>query len=149
VGRLRSRHAGGHLGRRGEEDFQASKGLAAALITQTARDARYRLHYDNLSADLDGQMRRLAGQLAMTAPEEAWSALVRAATFENMRGNADTLVPTSGIFKNNTAFFLRGTSGAGREILSDEELAAYYARVAQLAPPPDMLTWLHSSHQGL
>jgi hypothetical protein len=107
------------------------------------------VHYDNLSADLEGQMRRLAGQLGMTVPEEAWSALVQAATFENMRGNADTLVPTSGIFKNNTAFFLRGTSGAGREILSDEELAAYYARVAQLAPPPDMLTWLHSSHQGL
>ena len=51
-------------------------------------------------------------------------------------------------YKSNTAFFRRGTSGAGREILSGEELAAYYARAAQLAPP-DMLTWLHSSHQSL
>jgi hypothetical protein len=55
-----------------------------------------------------------------------------------MRGSADTLVPTAGIFKCNAAFFRRGTSGAGREILSGEELAAYYARAAQLAPP-DML----------
>jgi aryl sulfotransferase len=40
------------------------------------------------------------------------------------------------------AFFSRGSSGAAREILSDEEMAAYYARTAQLAPP-DMLEWLH------
>jgi aryl sulfotransferase len=106
------------------------------------------VHYDNLSAGLAGQMRWLAGQLGIAVSEEAWPALVRAATFESMRGSADILVPTAGIFKSNTAFFLRGTSGAGREILSDEELAAYHARVALLAPP-GMLTWLHSSHQGL
>ena len=105
------------------------------------------VHYDNLSADLDGQMRRLAGQLGIAVPEKAWPALVRAATFESMKGSADTLVPAAGIFKNNAAFFRRGTSGAGREILSDEELTAYYLRVAPLAPP-DMLTWLHSSHEG-
>ncbi len=34
-------------------------------------------------------------------------------------------------------------SGAGREILSDEEMAGYYARAARLAPP-DMLEWLHA-----
>jgi aryl sulfotransferase len=59
-----------------------------------------------------------------------------------MKDSADQLVPTAGIFKSNAAFFRRGTSGAGREILSDEEIAGYYARVAQLAPP-DMLAWLH------
>ena len=106
------------------------------------------IHYDSLSADLQGQMRWLAGQLGIAVPQQAWPALVRAATFENMRDNADTLVPTAGILKSNTAFFRRGTSGAGREILSDQELAAYYARAAQLAPP-DMLTWLHSTHQSL
>ncbi len=35
-------------------------------------------------------------------------------------------------------------TGEGRQILSDEEVAAYYARAAQLAPT-DMLTWLHSA----
>jgi hypothetical protein len=33
--------------------------------------------------------------------------------------------------------------GAGREILTDDEIAHYHARAAQLAPP-GMLTWLHS-----
>jgi aryl sulfotransferase len=101
------------------------------------------VHYDNLLADLEGQMRWLAGQLGIAVPEDAWPALVRAATFASMSGSADTLVPTAGIFKSNAAFFRRGTSGAGREILSDEEIAGYHARAAQLAPP-DMLTWLHS-----
>jgi hypothetical protein len=106
------------------------------------------VHYDNLLADLQGQMRSLAGQLGIAIPEESWPALVRAATFESMSGNADTLVPTAGILKSNAAFFRRGTSGAGREILSDEEIAGYHARAAQLAPP-DMLTWLHSPRQNL
>jgi len=106
------------------------------------------VHYDNLLADLEGQMRWLAGQLGIAVPEDVRPALVRAATFENMSGNADTLVPTPGIFKSNAAFFRRGTSGAGREMLRDEEIARYHARAAQLAPP-DMLTWLHSPRQDL
>jgi aryl sulfotransferase len=102
------------------------------------------VHYDDLCADLEGQMRWLAGRLGIAVPEQAWPVLAQAATFERMRGNADKLVPaTQGIFKNTAAFFRRGTSGAGREILSDEEMTGYYARAAQLAPP-DMLAWLHS-----
>jgi aryl sulfotransferase len=101
------------------------------------------VHYDNLSTDLAGQMRWLADRLGMSVPGHAWPALVRAATFESMSGNADTTVPTAGLFKSNAAFFRRGTSGAGYEILSDPELAAYRHRVAQLAPR-DMLAWLNS-----
>jgi aryl sulfotransferase len=106
------------------------------------------VHYNDLLADLDDQMRWLAGQLGIAVPEQAWPTLVQAATFERMRHSADTLVPTAGIFKSNAAFFRRGTSGAGREILSDEELAAYHARVTQLAPS-DMLTWLHSPREAV
>jgi aryl sulfotransferase len=102
------------------------------------------VHYDDLQADLDGQMRRLAGRLAVTVPGETWPALVAAASFEGMRGNADNTVPTTGLFKSNAAFFRRGTSGAGREVLTEAELAAYHERARQLAPP-DMLRWLHRS----
>jgi aryl sulfotransferase len=101
------------------------------------------VHYDNLSADLAGQMRRIADRLSVDVPEQAWPALVQAATFGAMKSSADRFVPTAGIFKSNAAFFRRGTSGAGREVLTDEEIAAYHARVAQLAPP-DMLSWLHA-----
>ena len=101
------------------------------------------VHYDDLSTDLEGQMRWLAERLRIAVADKIWPVLAQAATFESMRNNADKLIPATGILKSSAAFFHRGTSGAGREILSDEEFAAYNTRVAQLAPP-DMLTWLHS-----
>jgi aryl sulfotransferase len=64
---------------------------------------------------------------------------------KRMRDGAQSLVPMPpGAVQDAASFFRRGTSGAGREILSDEEMAGYYARAAQLAPP-DMLEWLHSA----
>jgi aryl sulfotransferase len=102
------------------------------------------IHYDNLSADLDGQMRRIAGRLGIAVPGHAWPALVDAATFEQMRANADQMVAAAGILKSSAAFFRRGTSGAGREILTAPELAHYHERIAQLAPP-DLVSWLHSA----
>jgi aryl sulfotransferase len=104
------------------------------------------VHYDDLVADLAGQMRWLAGRLGIAVAEQTWPTLVRAASFEAMRGRAEQLVPTAGIFKDDAAFFRRGTSGAGREILTADELAGYHARVAQLAPP-DLLAWLHSRRE--
>lgn len=100
-------------------------------------------HYADLSADLDGQMRRLAARLGITVPERMWPELVQAATFESMRAAADTHVPAAGILKSNAAFFRRGTSGAGPETLTEAELTAYHARASTLAPP-DLLTWLHA-----
>lgn len=100
------------------------------------------VHYDDLSLDLEGQMRRLADHLGIPIPEPNWPALVQAATFEQMRARANQLVPAPDILKSNAAFFYRGRSGARHEVLSDKEIARYYERAAQMAPP-DMLAWLH------
>lgn len=101
------------------------------------------VHYDDLSADLEGEMRRLAELLEITVPDELWADLVQAATFEQMRAAAVRLGPDpAGVLKDRAAFFRRGTSGAGREVLTSDELARYHARVARLAAP-DLLAWLH------
>jgi hypothetical protein len=101
------------------------------------------VHYDDLAADLDGEMRRIAERLDVTVPGEIWPALVEAATFANMRSKADVLTPNhSGILKDNAAFFRRGSSGSAREILTDEEIAHYRERIATMAPAL-MLEWLH------
>ena len=131
------------------EDLDSLPGLMWHLSDAWARRHEPNVmlvHYDYLSADLAGQMRRIAGRLGISVPDQAWPALVRAATFEAMRSSADRLIPSAGVLKSNAAFFRRGTSGAGREVLSDEEIAAYHARVAGLAPP-GLLGWLHSPGQ--
>jgi aryl sulfotransferase len=103
------------------------------------------VHYHDLSADLDGEMRRLAARLDLEPPTPE---LVAAAGFERMRARADQLVPDRlGVIKDRAAFFRRGRSGAGREELGEAELARYAARAAELAPP-DLLAWLHRPPHG-
>ena len=94
------------------------------------------VHYDDLLADLDGEMRRIAALLGITVPEDMWPDLVAAATFDSMRDRAQRTAPDpSGILKDTAAFFRRGTSGAGLEVLTADEVAHYRARTAALAPP--------------
>ena len=101
------------------------------------------VHYDDLFADLEGEVRHLAESLRIAVAEQRWPELVSAATFEHMKARADATVPdTAGVIKDSAAFFRRGASGAGREPLTDDELARYEARTAGLAPP-DLLAWLH------
>jgi aryl sulfotransferase len=101
------------------------------------------VHYQDLVDDLEGEMRRLAGRLGIAVAEDAWPPLVAAAGFEAMRAASDRLVPDPrGVLLDRRAFFRRGRSGAGREVLTPDELSAYEARVAA-ALPPDLLAWLH------
>jgi hypothetical protein len=103
------------------------------------------VHYDDLSTDLEGEMRRIAARLNIEIPESAWPDLVDAAGFARMRSRARQLAPDpAGIMKDTTAFFRRGRSGAGREMLTPAELDRYRTRAAQLAPA-ELLAWLHRS----
>jgi aryl sulfotransferase len=105
------------------------------------------VHYQDLSADLPGEMRRLARRLDITVPEEKWPSLVHAATFKQMQAAADQLQPLQYLrnwdfSKEHSTFFRRGASGDGRALLTEAELARYYTRAAQVAPR-ELLTWLH------
>jgi hypothetical protein len=101
------------------------------------------LHYHDLSTDLDGQMRALAGRLGITVPDGDWPELVAAATFERMRADAERLAPDrAGVLTSRAAFFRAGRSGAGRAVLDPAALDRYHARTAALAPA-DLLRWLH------
>jgi hypothetical protein len=101
------------------------------------------LHYADLIADLGGEMRQLARRLDIEMPEARWPALIEAAGFAQMRARAAALAPDpAGVLKDRAAFFRRGRSGAGRELLTDDELAQYERRAAALAAP-DVLAWLH------
>jgi aryl sulfotransferase len=105
------------------------------------------VHYEDLSADLSGEMRRLARRLDITVPEEKWPSLVHAATFKQMRAAAGRLQPLQYLpnwdsSKEHSKFFRRGASGDGQALLTEAEVARYYTRAAQVAPR-ELLTWLH------
>lgn len=100
------------------------------------------VHYEDLSADLEGEMRRIAARLGITVPKAVLPGLVKAATFEHMRAAPDRFLSSGVILQNNAAFFRSGTSGEGRTLLTSAEFARYRARVARLASP-DLLAWLH------
>ncbi|MEV4498295.1 sulfotransferase domain-containing protein [Micromonospora arborensis] len=101
------------------------------------------VHYDDLLADLGGEMRRLADRWDIPVHPERWPDLVEAATFGQMRERADRLAPdTLGVLRDRQAFFRQGASGQGRSLLDSSAQAHYRERTAALAPP-DLLNWLH------
>lgn len=100
------------------------------------------VHYGDLQADLEGQMRLLADRLGIEVPEERWAELVPAATFDQMRQRSDELAPGLGIWHDNQRFFHRGTSGQWRSLLGADDLGRYQARVAEWADP-ELSAWAH------
>jgi aryl sulfotransferase len=99
-------------------------------------------HYDDLSTDLEGEMRRLAALLDIAVSESTWTEIVPEARFEAMRSRVAHANPDpADILKCRARFFRRGTSGAAREILSPAEEARYRSRIEGLAPP-DVVAWL-------
>ena len=101
------------------------------------------VHYADLLADLEGSMRALADRLSLPVPEDVWPSLVEAATFSSMRGRSEELTPNPlGVLRDGSRFFREGRSGAGRAVLTPDELAAYERRVASLVDP-ELVSWLH------
>ncbi len=101
------------------------------------------VHYDDLINDLPGQMWWLATILGIDVGAEKLTELAAAAGFEAMAAKSGRLAPdTGGVLKSRAAFFRRGSSGAGAELLTDAELAHYHERTRQLAPD-DLIDWLH------
>jgi hypothetical protein len=108
------------------------------------------VHFDDLLADLPGQMRGVAERLGIEVPAKVWPDLVQAATFPSMRQRARQLAPNRmGELKDPSSFFRSGTSGTARELLSAADLDTYRRRTSTMASP-DLLAWLHRDdlHRG-
>lgn len=106
-------------------------------------------HYSDLSADLPGQMRRLADVLNLRVAADRIEELAAAATFERMRGNADRVAPNTdrGFWISTTDFFHKGSSGQWRDLIDDDGIRRYEARVAELVAP-DLAAWAHNGWLG-
>jgi aryl sulfotransferase len=100
------------------------------------------VHYNDLKADLDHEMRRVAAFLNIAIPSALWPEVVERCTFERMRAEADKVGNFDGAFEGGAQSFLfRGTNGRWRSVLSDGELQRYRQRVEELLPP-EATDWL-------
>ncbi|MEQ1888860.1 MAG: sulfotransferase domain-containing protein [Alphaproteobacteria bacterium] len=108
------------------------------------------IHYGDLKADRDGQMRRISAALGIPVNEAIWPQLVAAAGFEDMKENAENLAPTTGAGNEwliKSSFFNSGENGQWQDILGDEELAAYRKAMTERISP-ELAHWLEHGALG-
>ena len=100
------------------------------------------VHYSDLKADLAVGMRAIAAALGIEVAEDRWPELIAAAGFESMKKNADRMAPDTNfkMWKDNSQFFNKGTSGQWQGVLSADSLALLDKVVANY--PADYIDWL-------
>ena len=122
-----------------ERSFWAERERANVLL----------VHYNDLKADLSGEMGRIADFLGIETPAALWPKLVEAATFETMKKNgAALLAQVEGRFKDGHKTFLhQGTNNRWQGVLTDEDVALYRQRVASELPT-GLGEWLEHGRLG-
>ena len=104
------------------------------------------VHYGDLLADLEGQMRELAEYLDIEVPDQRWADVVDACTFATVKKNPEKVTGKglSMLFKGGAQTFInKGTNGRWKDVLGDEDLALYEATKVK-AMPPDCAQWLEN-----
>lgn len=107
------------------------------------------VHYNDLSADLDSEMRRIAKFLDIDTPPALWPDLVNAATFEQMRRDGDALMPFAKAAWAGGAkdFIYAGKNERWRDALTEEDIDLYRTRAAQELDPA-LNRWLAHGREG-
>ncbi len=100
------------------------------------------VHYADLKADLEGEMRRIADFLGIEIAESDWPAHVHLATFDAMKKEAvDTPTGMDMVFDGGAErFFFKGTNGRWRDVLTQDDLELYEQAASRL--DPDLRRWL-------
>ena len=104
----------------------------------------YFIHFGDLLADTEGEMRRLAFYCEIEVPEARWPAILDAVQLDAMRkdakrdggGDASSMIFEGGIDR----FLFKGTNGRWKGVLSADDLALYEQAATTL--DPGLRAWL-------
>lgn len=101
------------------------------------------VHFNNLKADMEGEIRRIASFLDIEIDESSWPAIVEHCSFDYMKEHADSLSENfqaffDGGLKN---FIYKGTNGRWRDVLNPDEISRY-EDVASKCLSADCARWL-------
>jgi aryl sulfotransferase len=107
------------------------------------------VHFNDLKADLAGEMRRIAEFLQIETPEPLLAELAEAAGFESMKRQGEEMMPQLRMaFDNGAARFLnKGVNGRWKDFLTPEDLARYDALVKGRLSPA-LAAWLERGRLG-
>ena len=108
-----------------------------AFWRERARDNLLLVHYNDLLADLRGEMQRIAAFLDIDVANDLWAPFVEAGKFEAMRRDGDALMPEAAkAWQDGARTFLhKGVNGRWRDLLTEADIALYDKRAAaELAP---------------
>ena len=113
------------------------RGLGAILdhyrctLAREPRENLIRLHYADMLRDLPGAVASLAAHVGIAHPTGVMASITEAATFASMKANAARFTPSAGqgFWKADTGFFDSATSRKWEGVLTDDDLAAYEAKM--------------------
>jgi len=117
--------------------------------TERQRSNLLLVHYNDLKADLSGEMKRIAAFLEIETPAALWPELVEAATFEKMKSEGAALLPgiEMAVRGGHQTFLNKGTNGHWRDVLTKDDVARYRERAAAELPP-GLNDWLEHGRKG-
>ena len=113
------------------------RGLGAILdhyrctLAREPRENLIRLHYADMLRDLPRAVASLAAHVGIALPAGVMATITEAATFASMKANAARFTPSAGqgFWKADTGFFDSATSRKWEGVLTDDDLAAYDAKM--------------------
>jgi aryl sulfotransferase len=105
------------------------------------------VHFADLRADTETEMRRIAEFCGIAVAERDWPALVDTVQLDSMRKEANAHGGSHLMFEGGAdRFFFKGTNERWREVLNDDDLAMY--ETAATALDPDLRTWLEGGRHA-
>jgi aryl sulfotransferase len=107
------------------------------------------VHYNDMQADLDGQMRRVAGFLDIEVAPALWPSVVERCTFASMKARPAEIGDFDRHFVGGADTFLyKASNGRWRDVLTADELAAFERRSRETLAP-DAIAWTESGMSAL
>ena len=95
------------------------------------------VHYSDLKADREGEIKRIAKFLEIELPDTLWPRIIEAAGFDAMKRQGDALIPEAKMLwrEGSSSFLNKGTNGRWRECVSPDDLKRYDEKVkSQFSP---------------
>lgn len=100
-------------------------------------------HYSQMLRDLRGTIRSMAAAASVAMSDQQLDQYTAAGSFASMKSRAEQFAPFAdiGMWKQNEGFFATGLAGQWKAQLTEDQLAAFEARIDELLDA-DEIAWL-------